>query len=264
MTDHRHTDKQGDFVWYELMTSDANAAQAFYGSLLGWDYADSGTEGMDYRLGSKAGADVVGLMALTEEMTAGGARPAWVGYIAVDDIQAALAAVEAAGGQRYMDAQHMPGVGHMAMVADPQHATFYLMQPEGEGPATSFAKYEPKLGHCAWNEYGASDPAGAGRFYNGLFGWEQAEVMDMGELGEYTMYRHGDYMIGGIYPLMSSDAAAHWLFYFRVADIEEAARKIAELGGQVVIEPQEIPGGDYSLSAADPQGAMFGLVGPRK
>ncbi|QYU68828.1 VOC family protein [Leptolyngbya sp. 15MV] len=263
MTDKPHTDKQGDFVWYELMTTDADAAQAFYGALLGWEFADSGTDGMDYRLGRKAGTEVVGLMALTGEMQAGGARPAWLGYVAVDDIQASLAALEAAGGSRWMDAQHMPGVGHMAMVADPQGATFYLMQPEGEGPATSFAKYQPKEGHCAWNEYAAGDVAGAHAFYTGLFGWEKAESMDMGELGQYTMYRHGDYMVGAIYPLMPADPAAHWLFYFRVADIDAAAAQVGTLGGKLVIEPQEIPGGEYSLAAADPQGAMFGLVGPR-
>lgn len=59
-------DKQGDFVWYELMTSDADAAQAFYEPLLGWTFAGSGTPGMDYLLGSKNGIEVVGLMELSE------------------------------------------------------------------------------------------------------------------------------------------------------------------------------------------------------
>jgi len=74
-------DKQGDFVWYELMTSDADAAQAFYEPLLGWKFLGSDMPGMDYRLGSKEGAEVVGLVELTEDMTKGGARAAWIGYI---------------------------------------------------------------------------------------------------------------------------------------------------------------------------------------
>ena len=35
-------------------------------------------------------------------------------------------------------------------------------------------------------------------------------------------------------------------------------------GGNVFQEPMQIPGGEYALNGSDPQGAMFGLVGPRK
>jgi uncharacterized protein len=34
-------------------------------------------------------------------------------------------------------------------------------------------------------------------------------------------------------------------------------------GGTILVEPMEIPGGEYSLNVMDPQGAHFGLVGPR-
>lgn len=34
-------------------------------------------------------------------------------------------------------------------------------------------------------------------------------------------------------------------------------------GGQVYNDPMEIPGGEYALNGVDPQGALFGLVGPR-
>ena len=55
-----------------------------------------------------------------------------------------------------------------------------------------------------------------------------------------------------------------WTFYFRVADIDEGAAAIAANGGAVILDPVEIPGGDYSLVATDPQGAVFGLVGSRQ
>ena len=48
------TNAQGDFVWYELMTTDADAAQAFYEPLIGWTFTDSGTPDVDYRIGSMA------------------------------------------------------------------------------------------------------------------------------------------------------------------------------------------------------------------
>ena len=33
-------DKHGDFVWYELMTPDPDAAQKFYGGLIGWKFEE--------------------------------------------------------------------------------------------------------------------------------------------------------------------------------------------------------------------------------
>jgi hypothetical protein len=54
-----------------------------------------------------------------------------------------------------------------------------------------------------------------------------------------------------------------WSFYFRVPDIDAAVETVKASGGTLLMEPVEIPGGEYSLNALDPQGAAFGLVGPR-
>lgn len=61
-------DKHGDFVWYELLTSDPDAAQAFYGPLLGRDFAPSDTPGMDHRLFGVGGDQIGGLMALDQKL----------------------------------------------------------------------------------------------------------------------------------------------------------------------------------------------------
>jgi predicted enzyme related to lactoylglutathione lyase len=57
--------------------------------------------------------------------------------------------------------------------------------------------------------------------------------------------------------------APRWLYYIGVEDIDVAMARITAGGGQVLEGPHEIPGGEYSLHARDPQGATFGLVGPR-
>lgn len=54
-----------------------------------------------------------------------------------------------------------------------------------------------------------------------------------------------------------------WTYYFRVPEIDAAAGKIEEEGGQILQPPIQIPGGDYSMTAKDPQGAIFALVGAR-
>ncbi|WP_288409715.1 VOC family protein [uncultured Sphingomonas sp.] len=77
--------RQGDFIWYELLTRDIDAAAAFYGDVIGWTVQDSGMPGMDYRLFvAPDGTMVGGLMA----MPGGMPDPIWLGYVAVDDVDA--------------------------------------------------------------------------------------------------------------------------------------------------------------------------------
>ncbi len=258
---------QGDFIWYELLTSDADAAAAFYGNVIGWTSADSGQPGVDYRFfssgdGSNNDDGVGGYMAITAEMAASGAQPGWLAYIAVDDVDASVESITQAGGSVHMPAMDMDGVGRMAMVADPQGAPFYVMRGASDETSHSFAKYAPKAGHVAWNELGSSDPAGAWDFYGKQFGWSKDGELDMGPMGKYEFVK-SDVVIGAIMPKMPDVPVSMWSFYFRVDDIDAAAEKIKANGGTMFADPMEIPGGDFSINAADPQGAMFGLVGPR-
>src|SRR3546814_5144487 len=74
--------------------------------------------------GGKAG----GVLALNADMLAGGARPAWMGYLYTPDVDATIAAIEADGGAVHMPATDLP-VGRLAMLSDPQGAVFYVMNP---------------------------------------------------------------------------------------------------------------------------------------
>lgn len=259
--------QHGDFIWYELLTSDADAAGAFYGKVVGWTSVQSGQPGMDYRFFVAGDANdnrngVGGFMAITPDMAAGGARPAWVGYICVDDVDASVAALLGAGGSVLMPAMTLDGVGRMAMVADPQGVPFYVMKGASDEASHSFAATEPKVGHCAWNELATSDPQAALAFYTAAFGWRQGDSMDMGAMGTYQFLDHGPSMIGAIMPKMPSMPAA-WTYYFRVADIDAAIAAIHANGGRLLMEPMEIPGGEFAFQAMDPQGAAFALMGPR-
>jgi predicted enzyme related to lactoylglutathione lyase len=265
------TNQHGDFIWYELLTSDADAAGAFYGKVVGWTSTSAGQPGMDYRFFSSGdGSDdkdgVGGYMAITPEMAAGGARPAWVGYICVDDVDQTITKLTAAGGSVMMPASDIAGVGRMAMVADPQGAPFYVMKGASEGGEShSFAALDPKVGHCAWNELSSADPEVAKSFYGKLFGWVKDGDMDMGPLGKYEFLKVNDgrFALGAVMPKMPEMPVSMWTFSFRVADIDKAVETIKDCGGQLLQEPMEIPGGDFSLTAMDPQGAALGLVGPK-
>ncbi len=72
------------------------------------------------------------------------------------------------------------------------------------------------------------------------------------------------FMIGAAYQKIEADPQSHWLFYFRVHDFDVSMMAIKDGGGQIYMEPVPLPeGSDFSLIAYDPQGAAFGLVGPR-
>lgn len=259
----------GAFIWYELMSPDPAAAKHFYDAVVGWDIdANSVAPGIDYRMIKRGdGGNAGGVLTLTDEMKAGGARPAWLGYLHVADVDAKVAAVLAEGGKQHMAPQDQPGVGRIAMVTDPQGAPFYLMDPlppEGQPDAVSDVFSVDKPQHVRWNELSTGDPDAAIAFYKRHFGWGQEGEMDMGEFGRYRFVQHNDVGLGAVMPLMPGMPHAVWSYYVGVDNIDRAATAVTEGGGTIVQEPMEIPGGEYALNAVDPQGASFGLVGPRK
>jgi predicted enzyme related to lactoylglutathione lyase/uncharacterized protein YbaA (DUF1428 family) len=256
------SNRQGDFIWYELLTTEAEAAQAFYGKVLPWTFADSGQSQMDYRIVRGPEHEVGGLMAITPDMAAHGARPVWLAYVAVDDVDRAVASILQRGGSVQMPAMDVPMVGRIAMVADPQGAPFYVMKPAGAGKSLAFAYDQPRVGHAAWNELRTSDQDSAWAFYGEQFGWKHDGDMDMGPMGKYQFIRHGG-MVGAMMRGDPSMGPSRWNTYFRVPDIDVAKAAVEAGGGQVLQGPDEIPGGDFSMNCLDPQGAAFGLVGAR-
>jgi len=249
---------QGDFIWYELITSDVDAAVDFYGAVLGWRPRpeDGALEG--YRILGTEADDVAGMMAIPEDAGGAGMAPVWLPYIAVDDVDAEISAIQAAQGSLRMHATDIPGIGRFALVADPQGVAFYIMRPE-EGESKAF---DMKSGHCQWNELSTSDPAAALDFYGKRYGWEKGEAMPMGENGEYQFITKRDQHLGAVAPC-AAGGVPMWTFYFGVDDIDKAGKITTDKGGTIHHGPEQVPGGIYIIVASDPQGAMFGLVGER-
>jgi len=250
----------GTHIWYELLTTDAEGATAFYEAVVpGWKVGPPSPQHHGYREINIAGdGHAGGIMQLDEEMLAGGAKPVWLGYVAVDDVDAAVARIEAKGGQVHLPAFDIPNVGRIAMVADPQGNPFYVMRGATEAPSTAFSTTEE--GHVNWNELTAADPVAAREFYGELFGWTSDEFMPMGELGEYRFLAHNGATIGAVSPCIQGSPAG-WRYYIRVPSISKAAEAVKANGGQVAMGPHEVPGGDHIIIGKDPQGAEFALVG---
>jgi uncharacterized protein len=249
----------GDFIWYELLTTDPDAATAFYGSVIGWEANRAGQTEMDYRQFSIGGTFVGGMMALPPGAADMGMRPGWLGYLGVDDVDAAVAAITAADGTVRLPAHDIPGVGRIAMLADPQGVVFYVMRGSMEGRSTSFSASE--LGHCSWNELATGNLPAALTFYTTQFGWAKGNAMNMGDMGDYQFITQRGETIGAIMTRQPDGPPPAWTFYFRVAAVDAAAERARAAGGQIIHGPSEVPGGDRIVIGADPQGVLFALVG---
>lgn len=251
------TNTPGEFIWYELMTSDSDAAADFYGAVVGWT-TKVFEGGADYRLFGAPDADVAGLLRLEQA----GAPAGWFGYIGVEDVDAKARELVAAGATQHVGPTDIPGVGRFAMLADPQGVAFYIMRGASEEASTSFKP--DAVGHCHWNELNTSDPAAALAFYTRAFGWRKGDVMPMGEMGDYQFINIGEQMIGAMMGQPPGSPPPNWTFYFGVDDIDRAARTVTAKGGKILHGPSEVPGGDHIIIVDDPQGAMVGFVGPKR
>jgi hypothetical protein len=257
---------RGRFVWYELMTSDSKAAEAFYTHVVGWGARDAGMAQPYtlFTLGASADArDQAGLMDIPPEAKSAGAKPSWTGYVLVDDVDGDARRITEAGGRTCVPGTDIPGIGRFAVVNDPQGAAFALFKPaSGDPPAEPPAMGTP--GTVGWHELHAEDLDSAVNFYTTTFGWALDEPMDMGPAGKYQIFRTGADQAGGIVRKMAQEPAPYWNYYFNVEEIESAIARVRERGGQVLNGPMQVPGGTWIANCLDPQGALFSLAAMNK
>jgi predicted enzyme related to lactoylglutathione lyase len=128
--------EHGSPFWYELHTTDAARAQAFYGELVGWDFEtlDLGG-GMQYHLIEPAQRDdqqrnAGGMMRHMQADLDSGLPSYWAVYLNVDDCDAAHARAVELGGTSVMEPHEVPGAGRSCWLRDPQGAVFAAMHPQ--------------------------------------------------------------------------------------------------------------------------------------
>jgi predicted enzyme related to lactoylglutathione lyase len=255
------SESQGRFVWYELATTDVEAAKQFYCNTVNWGARDAETPGIAYTLFTAGQAPVSGLMELPENARKLGARPGWNGYIEVDDVDAVTDRVKQLGGSVHIPPTDIPNVGRFSIVADPQTAVFALFKwsnhPAEQPPPPG------TMGRIGWHELRAADWEKAFGFYSELFGWQKADALNMGEMGIYQLFATDGETIGGMFTKPENMPVPFWLYYFIVGNIDEAVARVKAGGGQILIDPTQVPGGGWIVQGKDPQGAAFALVGTR-
>ncbi len=254
----------GGFCWYELLTPDDRAAEAFYRHAIGWDAQDAGTPGIRYTLLKVDGTPVAGLMTMPEACVEG-AKNGWLAHVAVGDVDAKAAQVEALGGKVYRAPEDIPGIGRFAVAADPMGAVFFLFRGDGPMPPRP-APGTP--GTFGWHELYSSDWKAAFAFYEKLFGWSKRDALDMGPMGTYQLFATASDMAcdatGGMMNAMPDGPRNVWAFYINVEATDAAINRITEKGGKILNGPMQVPGGSWIAQCVDPQGVMFAIVGAKR
>ena len=251
----------GRFAWYELMTTDMEAAKAFYTDVMGWGAWEASVPGRPYILFTSGKAVVGGLMGLPEEARRTGVRPAWIGYVGVNDVDAAAGRVERLGGVVHVPPTDVANISRFSVFTDPQTARLALFKWLG---AAQEQPTEPDApGHVGWRELLAADGEQALAFYSELFGWQKADD-DIDESATYQLFSAGGETIGGMVTKPETIPAPFWLFYFNAGDVDAAAQRVKAGGGRIVEGPIEVPGGSCMVWCEDPQGGVFALEGTQQ
>lgn len=247
-------DTLGRIVWYELLTSDMAAAEAFYTAVVGWTVTSFDQSPHPYHVWNRPGAAIGGVMSIPPGMHF---PPHWEMYVAVPSLDDAVAKVERLGGRALGPPIEIPTVGRLRTMQDPQGAVFAIH--EAASP-TDRPETEAQVGDTVWHELYTSDAEAAMRFYTDLFGWTPTETMDMGPMGQYHMFRRA-FPLGGMMNLTPdmAEMPPNWNLYFHVPDVHEGAETVKANGGMVLNGPMEIPGGGWIVNCLDPQGAAFSL-----
>ena len=250
----------GFFTWYELITTEVTAAEAFYRDVVGWGAQEASTSKASYSLFTTGKTPAAGLIELPQEARRMGARPRWMGYIGVTDVHATVGRIRRLGGAVYVPPTDT-NIGLISVVADPHAATFGLVDHRSpitlQGPTES-----SKTGRVGWHELLAVDLDKEVAFYCELFGWQKAETDDH-RMEAYLRLSAGGQAIGGVFKKSPEEPVPFWLLYFNVDDLDVAVERVQSGGGKAFCNDEELPGGLSVAQCADPQGAAFALQGKR-
>ena len=241
--------------WVDLTTPDVAAAERFYGELFGWETMSPGTpeETGGYKMFLSDGKRVAGVSPVMQE----GAPIVWSTYFATDDVDALAARVAEAGGSALFEPMDVMDAGRMGFFMHPAAGAFGAWQA-GSHKGAELVNEPVSL---AWNSLITPDPSGAIAFLEAVMPL-RASVEDIGGSRLHDPARrrprrrgrnaaavgHARGHAGVLGPLVLGGR--------RRRDVAKAQ----ELGGEVRLEPMDMPGVGRVAALADPWGAGFGVV----
>ncbi|MCB9701920.1 MAG: VOC family protein [Myxococcales bacterium] len=251
--------RPGTFCWADLPSTELDRAIAFYSELFNWSANEAEMpEGAGrYVIFQKDGKNVAAAYEMPEAMIAEGVPAHWESYIATRNVDELTARAAELGATVVAEPHDMPGVARMAVLADPEGASFTLYQAQGEIGAQRLN--EP--GALCWYELYARDLESGSAFYADLFGYEIRRGLGSG--GQpYYQFGIGAGAAAGAMQLREEwgEMPAMWMVYFQTDDLDAAIARAESHGGAMIMAPTEVPGVGRFTMLSDPQGAYFMIM----
>jgi len=248
----------GAFSWPELSTTDQKGAVAFYRALFGWGVNDQPMGPTEtYSMFQLRGKEVGAAYTMRPEEKQSDAPPHWNNYVTVKNVDEAVKKAQGLGAKVFAPPFDVMDAGRMAVLQDPTGAVFQVWQPNKH----IGAKILNEPGALCWTELTTSDTKSAEKFYTQLFGWTPKHSA-AGAPMEYTEFSvAGTPGIGMMPkpPQMPAHIPSYWMPYFQVTSVDASASKAKELGGKLMVGPQDIPDAGQFAILTDPQGAVFAV-----
>jgi len=258
-TSHTH----GTFSWPELATTDQKGAVAFYRRLFDWGLNDQPMGPTEtYSMFQMRGKEVGAAYTMRPEERQSGAPPHWNSYVTVKSVDDAVKKAQGLGAKVLAPAFDVMDAGRMAILQDPTGAVFQVWEPKQH----IGAKIMNEAGALCWTELTTSTTKAAEAFYTQLFGWTPKHSA-AGAPMEYTEFSVAGTPSIGMMPKpaqMPAQVPSFWMPYFQVTSVDTSASKAKELGGKVMVGPNEIPGTGRFAVLTDPQGAAFAVYQPAR
>ena len=244
----------GTFCWMDIYLPDPERGKAFYGALFGWDSNDVPMDdsGMVYTMFNLNGKSVGAMGPVMPGMFPEGSAPCWLSYISTDDLDATAETARALGANFLMGPADV-GNGRVALVQEPNGATFFLWQALDFGGAEIVGV----PGAMVWNELYTRDLEATRSFYTALFRWEWSS-MPIPQGGDYHIASVGERQVAGLLVMNEQwgEVPPHWMVYIQVEDADAAAAQVADLGGDVCVPVTEISVGRFAVVNDDQKGTF--------
>ncbi len=245
----------GSVGWFDLMTTDPEAARAFYGAFFGWTFDVGPVELGHYTMCKLGGRNAGGLGSAPPGVTM---PPVWSVYFITEDLDNTLMRLRELVGNVVTPTMDIMEEGRMAVASDPTGAVFGIWQ----GKRHQGAQVIDEPGAMTWCEVNTRDGGKAAEFYAKVFDLEVKKLDAPGM--EYKTLHKGDKTVGGVLQMdqhWPESVPPHWMVYFAVASTDASCARVGELGGKVCVPAFDTPYGRIAV-LEDPQGAVFSIVQP--
>lgn len=230
--------REGDFVWYDLVTDDTRAAKRFYARMFGWEFS----KGDDYSV-IRSDGEYLGAIAYDPELDEQEIDARWISSLSVKDVDKAVSAIVEHGGTIIVEPERLRGRGRSAVVQDPQGAIFAVLKSTSGDPVPS----KIITGDFLWNQLWTPDADASGEFYEKALGY--------GRRADFLKYYGATKAM--LVEFAWKNVDAHWLPLVLVPDINEATTRVESLQGIVHVKPSRDFGDGKMALVADPTGGAF-------